>query len=716
MSDFILELYSEEIPAKMQKTATENFLKIAYEILSKNHLKFDRSQIFSYVTPNRLILKISNFSESQIVLATKKQGPKIDADISAINGFMKSVNIHSIDQLKKSNGYYIFEKSSQEINSIAIIRESLNLIINKMVNYWPKLMKWDVENYSTQPKWIRPIRNILAIFDNKIVELEFAGLKSSNTTFDRYGNNIIINNALDYENIMFKNFIIINHDQRKEKIISEINLIKNKHNLELYSDITKSGLIDEVVGLSEFPVVLIGNIEKKFLNLPKEALILTLENNQKYFCCKNHDDTIANKFIFVINSLIDDINLPRVINDNEKVVRARLSDLEFFINEDLKKPLESYIIKLQKIIFHQELGTVFDKCQRMKNLSKFVSIFVPHSDLSLIERVVELSKADLVTKAVAEIPELQGKIGSYYATKQKENDKVAIAIYEQYMPIGANQELPKTSLGMTIAITDKIDSIVGFFLINEKPTSSKDPYALRRAVIGIIKIIFNYNIAIPIKILIEKSLSNYPNKILKKFLQNDKNNFYINKKLLVEEILKFFIERLKIYLKEQENINSEIVNVIIDNYLSNTDLNKAVDILYLAKKIKFLNEFLINPKNKKIIELYKRSANILFIEEKKDQKKYMGKPSIFSLKEKHEKILYRRIKKISSPFRKLVLKGEFESALKMLDIIEIPLANFFDNVIVNEQDNNLRENRLLILSMIRSVFEDIGDLSKIELN
>lgn len=317
--------------------------------------------------------------------------------------------------------------------------------------------------------------------------------------------------------------------------------------------------------------------------------------------------------------------MPRVINDNEKVVRARLSDLEFFINEDLKKPLESYIIKLQKIIFHQELGTVFDKCQRMKNLSKFVSIFVPHSDLSLIERVVELSKADLVTKAVAEIPELQGKIGSYYATKQKENDKVAIAIYEQYMPIGANQELPKTSLGMTIAITDKIDSIVGFFLINEKPTSSKDPYALRRAVIGIIKIIFNYNIAIPIKILIEKSLSNYPNKILKKFLQNDKNNFYINKKLLVEEILKFFIERLKIYLKEQENINSEIVNVIIDNYLSNTDLNKAVDILYLAKKIKFLNEFLINPKNKKIIELYKRSANILFIEEKKRSKKIYRK-------------------------------------------------------------------------------------------
>ncbi|MBM3579870.1 MAG: glycine--tRNA ligase subunit beta, partial [Alphaproteobacteria bacterium] len=320
------------------------------------------------------------------------------------------------------------------------------------------------------------------------------------------------------------------------------------------------------------------------------------------------------------------------------------------------------------------------------------------------ERAADLCKVDLTTKAVAELPDLQGKIGSFYAFKQQEDKKIIAAIYEHYLPLGPNSDLPQTALGTTLSIADKIDAIVGFFLADEKPTSSRDPYALRRAALGIIRIGLAHNIAFPIRVLVEKSLSSYRTKLSKGARIG-----------LIEEVIKFVVERLKIYLRENEKLGADVVNLVINQYISDLERHKLVDILYLARKTKFLHDFVNDVKYQNLILLYKRSTNILAIEENKDGRSYSGKPSRLALKSKYESVLYRCIKQISTDFRKLIRKREFVSAFSLLDILELPLTNFFANILVNDENKDARENRLLLLSMIRDLFNEVGDLSRVEM-
>jgi len=715
MSDFVLEIYSEEIPAKMQKQAVEFFHKLAEEQFRKNHLQFVSDQLKTYINAQRMVLSLKGIEQIQKTQEVKKIGPRIDANPKAISGFLKSLGLENTDKLNQENGFFVYQNSGKEIKTCDLIKISLPVILQKMQNHWPKLMRWDVEGQVLQCKWIRPIRNILSLFDQEIINFEFAGLKANNQIFVNYNKKIInISNARDYFDIVENNLILVDHNKRKEIILEKFKAIKARLNIEIIHDEEGSYLLDEVTGLCEMPEVLIASIEKKFLELPDEILIQTLQNNQRFFCCRNQDGSLSSIFLFVINKKNDESCYKKIISDNEKLVRARLCDAEFFVNEDLKKNLQSRIDDLKKIVFHQELGSVYDKIQRIGSLAKFIAVFVPHTDLGLIEQVTQLSKVDLTSKAVAELPELQGKIGSFYALKQNYDAKIAMAIYEHYLPIG-NSELPKTALGITLALADKIDSIVGFYLANEKPTSSKDPYALRRSVLGIVRIAIKYDLALPIRILIEKSLNCYSLKLQKKFLTNQESNFYKNKKQLIEEIAIFLVERLRVYLKDQEGVRADVLNVVVDEYVSNIEIRKFVDLIFLTKKIKFLNNFVSNPANKNIIELYKRSANIIEIEEKKNNCKYEGKPSILALKSNYEKILNRRIKQIFNEFDELVGKAEFDKALALTKILELPLANFFEKVIVNDEDKNLRENRLLLLSRIRLLFNKIGDFSKINL-
>jgi glycyl-tRNA synthetase beta chain len=716
MSDFLLEIFSEEIPAAMQKNAAENLTKIATEILAKNSLIFDASQIKSFVTPCRLTLYIYRLPSSQKTAATKRVGPKVNADPKAIEGFLKSTGLRNVSELKQieSNGQicYLYEKPESEIKTAEILKNSAPQILQKMISFWPKLMRWDVEGRKDQPKWIRPIRNIACMLGSEVIEIEFAGLKSNNLTFTRQIAQTIPN-ASDYQEILEDNFVMLDQAARKKKIIDQIRKINFDLGLKTIDDEEKSALFDEVAGLCEWPTALLASIDENFMKLPDEVLILTLKLNQKYFCLENNEKVLASKFIFITNAIIDDSNRDKIISDNEKLVRARLSDAEFFVAEDLKRPLDSRISDLKKIVFHQKLGSVFDKISRLKNLSKSLAVFVPHCDLALVERAADLCKVDLTTKAVGELPELQGKIGSFYAHEQKENNKIIAAIYEHYLPLGPNSEMPKTALGIALSIADKIDSVVGFFLADEKPTSSKDPYALRRAVLGIIRISFQKDLAFPIRVLVEKSLNAYPTKLVGNLL---KGKGVHAKKELVEEIIKFFVERLKVYLRDNEVADVEVVNVVIDEYLSDLESHKYCDILYLAKKTKFLNELLKDEKYKNLIQLYKRSANILAIEEKKDGKKFHGKPSRLAFKTRYEKTLYSRIKQVKAGFLKLIIKGDFEAAFKLLHVVEVPLAHFFEHVVVNDSDKHLRENRLQILAKIRGLFEKLGDLSKIEIS
>jgi glycyl-tRNA synthetase beta chain len=723
MTDFILEIFSEETPAVMQKAAAENLARIAAEIFAKNNLKFENSQLKILVSPKRLSLCLTGLEAGQKIPAVKRFGPKVGADLKAVEGFLRSVGLNLESQLEKveNNGAlcYAYSKPASEINTSEIIKLSLPQILQKMVTSWPKLMRWDIaESSEEQPQWIRPIRNILCLFGTEIIAVEFAGLKSNNLTFGHHSikEPLKIKDATNYQKTLKDNFVIVDQVERKKKILDQITKIKAELGLQTIDDLEKSALFDEITGLCEWPTALSASIDSRFMELPDEILVLTLKLNQKYICLKNSEDTLAPKFIFIVGNLINEKNQEKIIRDNEKLVRARLSDAEFFISEDLKKPLIDRFDELKKIVFHQKLGSVHDKVSRLNSLSKFLSIFVPHSDLSIVERAADLCKIDLITKAVAELPELQGKIGGFYAHKQNEDKRIIAAIYEHYLPLGPTSELPKTPLGITLSISDKIDSIVGFYLADEKPTSSKDPYALRRAALGIIRIAFQNNIAFPIRILIETSLNAYPSKLLKNLLSEKEGKFFDNKKLLVEEIIRFFVERLKVYLKETESVQPDIVNVVLEEYLSDLDAHRYFDILYLAKKIRFLDSFVKNKENAGLLELYKRSANILAIEEKKDGVKFDGKPSRLSFKSKYETALFRFLKQISAEFKKLIIKGEFDAAFKLLKILELPLSQFFDNVVVNDADKGLRENRLLLLSQIRALFNQVGDLSKIEIS
>ena len=713
MTDFVLEIFSEEIPARMQKNSAENFLKIAQEVLAKNNLNFDEDSIKVFISPRRLALILKNLDAEQIQATQKKIGPKLGSDLRAIEGFLKANGQNKIEDLQVVDGFYVFNKPELAMKTVDIIASSLPAIMQKMQNSWQKLMRYDVDNGNSQAKWVRPIRGILAIFDEQIVDFNFAFIRAKNITFDKNNNQILINCAKDYEHILQKNNIIVDQHSRKQKIIQKIHKITHENYLKLPENFEKSSFLEELVGLCESPEVLVGEIDNKFLELPDEALTLTLKSNQKYICCKDFDGKFSSKFLFVCDCEVDENNIKKIVADNEKIMRARLTDLEFFVNEDLKNHLIDYVVKLQKIIYHQKIGTMFEKVERLKEMAKFLSIFVPHCEIGLIERAVDLSKADLATKAVAELPEMQGRFGSFYASKQLENHKISEAIYEHYLPDSASSPTAQSPLGIALAIADKIDTLVGFFLVDERPTSSKDPFALRRCALGIIRTSHQHNIAFPIRILVERSLKSYPLKLLKQNISSNKKDFFDLKRRLIEDIVRFIVERLKVYLKDQEQVRQDVLNVVMNSYLESLESHKSVDILYLIKKIKFLDNFLENENHKKLIELYKRSTNILAIEEKKDNKKYQGRPSVLGFKSKYEKLLYRRIKQISKDFYKFITKAEFEKAFGLLAVIEAPLDHFFEHVVVNDVDGNARENRLIVLSMIRDLFNEVGDLSQI---
>lgn len=722
LPDFVLEIFSEEIPALMQKSAIENLKKISHEIFIKNNLQIQISQIKAFATPRRLTLYVSSLPHFQKIPDIKKIGPKVGADKKAVEGFLKSVGLENISQLQKidhnGSSCFLYFKESYEVKISEILQNCAPQIIHKMVNSWPKLMRWNIGASAQTAKWIRPIRNILCLFGSEIIKFEFAGLNSNNLTFGHFVKGfdaIKINDAKDYEKTLKDNFVIVDLEKRREEITSQIKKIVLENDLKTVDNNEDSQLLDEVTGLCEYPTALVGKIADNFMILPDELLILTLKLNQKYFCLKTKYENLSEKFIFISNAIITDSNREKIISDNEKLVSARLADAEFFIHEDLKKPLISRVDDLKKVIFHQKLGSVYDKICRLEEVAKFVAIFIPHCDLPSVPRVCKLSKADLTTKIVGEFPEMQGQIGSFYAHQEGESEKIVAAIYEHYLPIGSAAQLPKTGLGIVMSIADKIDSIVGFFLTGDKPTSSRDPYALRRAALGIIKISTHFEIELPIRNLVEKSLNSYSTNLLKTFFNNEEKSIE-SKKSLIDEIIKFFIERLKFYLKDTKQLRQDVVNAVIDEYLSDIDSHNYCNLIYISRKIEFLDKFITSGENQKIITLYKRATSILSIEEKKDGETYSGKPSRLSLKNKYEIVLNKRIKQLEGDFKKLSKKGDFGAALKLLHIIELPLSHFFEHVVVNDEDKNVRENRLILLSQIRDLFAQIADFSKIELS
>ncbi|MFT4717939.1 MAG: glycyl-tRNA synthetase beta chain [Rickettsiales bacterium] len=717
MSEFLLEIFCEEIPARMQKKAIIDVEEVFCNFFIENDIKYDKKQILSFISPNRIIFLAKNIDDTKITPTKDRFGPKINANQKAIDGFLRSVNLNHVSDLetkiKSGSEHYYTLIPEKKTEVISTLKEEIPLLLKKISLKWPKTMRWHGSN-SNEDFWIRPIRNIMAIFNKNLIQFEFANLTSKSSTIIN-NKNIKIENFTSYEEVLLKNNIIFNHTQRRELIYSGIKEICEDKNIDTVEKLYSSPLIDEIIGLVSSPKILVGKIDDNFMHLPSEVLILTIKNHQKYLCTKDKYGNLAPYFIFISN--IDCKNNNKIILDNEKVLRARLSDAKFFIDEDKKIEFSDRTELLKNIIFHEKLDSLFHKIIRIKSISKFMSVWFSHCDITILEEMATLCKNDLTTKAVAEFPELQGLIGSYYCKNSRINHKIADAISEQYMPIGSKGSLPNTNHGQLLAISDKIDTICGLFLANQRPTSSKDPLAIRRMAIGIINIVLKNNIHIPLKIVIDKSLSLFSNSIiLKNYPDLKRKEIPALKKKISYEIIHFFLERLKFILKDDKSLNSKVVNEVARSYEFQIKNNKQrkYNLIDFVNRVRFINDFTNNKESKSIVSSYRRVANIVNIEEGKIEEIFNTqlKRKIL-LRTKYERILDSKTRKIYKKIEKLTINHQYKECYSLLETLEQPLEDFFNHVIINVDNKNIRNQRFILLSRIKYLFEGIFDFSKI---
>jgi glycyl-tRNA synthetase beta chain len=678
---FTFELYCEEIPAKMQDYALKQFRQISYETLQKNQLNFQEQNLITHISCNRLILILTNLSAKQIKESVKKIGPNINSNQFAIDGFLKANQLNNISQLNIENNFFVYQTVPQNIDTTHIITQSLLSILQKMQNIWQKSMKMPNHQQCTN-FWIRPVRNLLAMFENKIVDFSFFNLTTNNiVNIDKF-QQIKLNQASEYLNVLQQHKIMFSQSDRINFILQQLQKLLQKNNLVLIEE--NSSLLQEVAGLSEKIAVLQAEIQPNFLSLPPEALIVTLENNQKYFLALDKQNQLAPFFFFTTNQLNTNFH-QKIILDNQKVVDARLSDLKFFIEEDLKQPLINYLIKLKNINFHQDLGSVFAKTQRINDLAKFMAVFIPHCNLNQIELACNLAKCDLATKAVAEMPELQGKIGAFYASQQQQNQDIIEAIQQHYLPNSANSALPTNPLAVNLSLADKIDSLVGFFLINQKPTSSKDPFALRRQALGIIKTIWHHNLSIPLELVLKRALNNFPSKI---FIQQKQIKACKNfQNIIIDEIKMFLIERLKFFLKDQLNVSLYLIEWFISQY-------PKLNIANLINNVLLLNDFLKSDNSQNLLTSYKRAINLLN-ESNISQLNFINK---VKCKLNIEQELNKQTKQLLKPIKNSLQQADFSKIISLINSFSDVLQDFLNQVTINDQDQKNKQQKLFLLN------------------
>ncbi|HJD65786.1 MAG TPA: glycine--tRNA ligase subunit beta [Rickettsia endosymbiont of Bembidion nr. Transversale] len=658
MSELLLELFSEEIPAFMQKDAEEGYLNIFTKIFEENEI-FAKIQVFS--GPRRITLYATHLPKVTLPKEIEIKGPSTEAPEAAINGFCKAHNVSKLElstKLINNQLYYFYIKKVEERQ----IKEILPKIIVEAINKysWAKSMFWG--NYNI--KWIRPLRNILCIFDGEILPLQFGHLAANNVTF---GHRLTDNKKLevtdfeDYKTKLTENYVILERLKREEIIKTSLLEQANSHNLTIKEDLR---LVEEVAGLSEFPVVLCGAIPQKFLELPKEVLISSMRTHQKYFCLFDRSENFAPYFLFVSNGQFANSKL--VVQGNEKVLSARLSDALYFYKQDISKTLEANLEKLAAVTFHTKLGSLKEKVERINNICKYID-----PDNKDLITAAKLCKSDLVSEMVGEFPELQGIMGYYYAKHENLNEEIAVAIRDHYKPQGLSDSVPVGNAAL-LAIADKLDSLVGLMIAGEAPTGSGDPYALRRQVLGIIRIIIENKLELNLNSLVDFSLKLY---------SSDKDK---------DLIISFFEERAKFYFKNEYDIS--LINAVLDLNLAN-----------IKFKLDALKEFLEKEDGKQLLNAYKRASNIL------GSQNIDGavEPSIFSTQP--EKELFEVTQKLSLQ----IVDKDYDKALNLLQTLLTPITSFFDNVLVNDSDQKIAKNRLLILQNVCKLFHKIAKFNRL---
>ena len=686
MSEFFLELFSEEIPSSLQKNLREDLLNSFTKVFDEKAISFKKSSSFS--TPNRLVVLFEGLQKKILLKSEEIKGPNVKAPEIALEGFIRSNNIVKKDLIKKKldkGEFYFFKTKSKKLSTQDLLEELIPQILNKI--QWKKSMRWSDFNLS----WGRPLKSILAIFDKKKLTFNFHHLTSSNSTFidkEFEEKKKIFTDFKDYNNFFKKMNITIDHNLRKNFIEKKLDEISNKKNIKIENN---PKLIDEVVDLTDQPNVILCEFDRKFLNIPKEILIITMQHHQKYFPTFDKKGNITNEFLVVTNK--KDIN-GLIKLGNERVVEARLNDAEFFWKKDKSQNLVKRVSVLKSMNYFKGLGTYFDKVQRMRKLGGMLS-----DELLISKDKVELSasicKVDLVSELVGEFPELQGVMGGYFAEAQGFEKDVSKAISEQYLPAGLNSKVPKKPYSVALSLADKIDTLVGFFGINQKPTSSKDPFALRRLALGVVKTIVENKKDFKLRDLINYSAGLY-------FDQG----FEFENKSLQKELENFLMDRLKFYMKEEK-----IRNDIISASTSFLNLDQSVIIFGKAKS---LNKLIDKPVGIDVVSSFKRASSILE-SELKDKKLELSNttdPGIF--KTEFEKNLYKKIIELKKYFQNINKDEDFDLTINNLAESKKVIFDFFDNVIVNEDDITIKKNRLELIQMLCKTFDYYVNFSLID--
>ncbi len=700
MSEFLIEVLSEEIPARMQKNAAEYLEKTYKNKLEEADIGF--SNIKSFSTSMRIGLVIEGLPAKAEDRIEEHRGPKTDAPEKAIEGFLKSksTTLDGCKQLETPKGiYWVYEEKivAKPIEEV-LVKISEDMIVNFE---WPKSMRWS--DYSL--RWVRPIKSVLALFDGKIIDFTVPNTNANIVSSDLTKGHrflspagITVTSFADYKEKLEKAFVFIERDDRKKQIVKLANDLAKEEKLSVRED---EGLMEELTGLVEHPNAIVGEFDKEFLEVPAEALIASMRSHQKYISLLDSKGKLSNKFVVITNVPSVGKRIGNVASGNEKVLRARLSDAKFFWDQDLKKPLRDSVLKLSSIIFHAKLGTLKQKTDRVMNLSEIIAKTIGASEDNA-RAAAELSKADLVSSMVSEFPDLQGIIGMYYAKAQDENDEVAQAINDHYKPVGASDDVPTEPISIAVALADKIDTIAGFFAIEEKPTGSKDPYALRRAALGVIRIILQNNIDVSLEELFDYAVKSYKS-------QGIENVVKASDDIKEMGILNFVSDRMKFALKA-EGVKPDLIEAVF----ASLKVEQSIDLPEWQGRIASLQEFLETEDGTNLLAGYKRAANIVRIEEKKDKKEFSGEITEAQLQRKEETKLFETLQEVQGKIPKMLEDNNFSETLKVMSTLRAPIDSFFDEIVVNDSIAEIRENRLNILKSIEATVNQVAVLSLIK--
>jgi glycyl-tRNA synthetase beta chain len=687
MSELLLELLSEEIPARMQARAAEELRLMVTEGLASQGLA--QGEARSFATPQRLTLVVEGLGTTSADVSEEKKGPRVGAPEAAIQGFLKGAGLASIGAAEivadaKKGNYYVARIARPGRKATEIVPEVIAGTIARF--NWPKSMRWG----SGRLRWVRPLKSVLCLVDGKPLKLEIDGVASASVT---HGHRFLAPGPIEagsfaeYSAKLKAAKVMLDAGERQTLIIAKARKVAHAHDLELVED---EALARENAGLVEWPTVLMGRFEESFLSIPEAVLSTTMKAHQKCFSLRDPEtERLAARFLLVSNLETGDGG-KRIIAGNEKVIRARLSDAKFFYEQDLKRPMDDMWSALHDVTFHEKLGSQWDRVERIAALAEAIAPKVG-ADPVECRRASQLAKADLMSGVVGELPELQGHMGRIYALAAGAKAEIADAIEEHYWPRGQGDKVPMAPVSVAVALADKLDQLSGFWAIGEKPTGSKDPYGLRRAALGVIRIVLENELRLPLVRMFDAAINGAGGK---------------NVDQTTADLLAFFADRLKVQLREQ-GARHDLVDAVFA-------LGGQDDLLMIVRRVEALASFLDTDDGKSLLAGAKRAANILRIEEKKDKRVYDRPADTKLLTEPGEVALHMAIRAASTAASKAIGAEDFEAAMVAMAKLRKPVDAFFEAVTVNADNPRLRENRLNLLAEIREATRSVADFSRIE--